>query len=329
MHFKIGAFLLLLAKGKHYLPLPFLLIVTAQSLAAEKSETAAHPTHSEVQIEAGLAWREASMRWSIASDVTGTATPNVLSALAWEDVVILDAFCGLEWRLPNHLFARVDGTLGNPVSGDMVDSDYAGDNRTQEIRRSRGKVSGQRAAQGSVEFGKYWSLGSRWQTLTALGAGFSTLEVNNEQGYLLLDVANPGKTGSFGGLDSDYNAYWTGAWARLGFYYTTRPWQASLSWTVIPQAHYDATARWNMRSDLAQPKSFDQDAGGDGERLELRLGREILPSQWVVLVVRTEQWQAEHGNDRLYRPGVNPSLTRLNDVQMENAAAGLQWMRVW
>lgn len=294
--------------------------------AAIQANGLAHP---QVELEIGGAWREAALSWDIASDPTGTVTPNVLSALDWQDVTVLDVFAGLECRLPNQLFARVDGTLGNPVSGTMTDADYAADNRQQETRRSTGKVSGQRSLQGGFALGRYWALSSRWRMQTAVGGGFSTLELNNEQGYLQFDAAHPDQTGSFAGLDSVYNAYWSGILVRAGAFYEHPQWQFGVTYSLYPNAHYDATARWNLRSDLAQPKSFDQDALGKGEQWEWRIGHEILPSHWLMLMLRTEDWQASQGDDRLYRPGRVPSLTRLNHVQLESTAWALAWQRRW
>lgn len=283
----------------------------------------------DVQLEVGGAWREAALSWDIASDPQGTQTPNVLSALAWQDVTVLDLVAALECRLPNRLFVRVDGTLGNPVSGTMTDSDYAGDNRQNEIRRSTAEVNGKRALQGAWAFGRDWQVTRHWRMQTALGAGFSTLELNNEQGYLHVDVEHPEDTGSIQGLDSDYNAYWSGLFGRVGLFREQDGWLMGGVYTVYPQAHYDASARWNLRTDLAQPKSFDQEATGDGSLIELRVGHEVMPTHWLYLSWRDESWRASNGTDRLYRSGQAPAATRLNHVKLESTAWALVWQRRW
>lgn len=283
----------------------------------------------DVRLELGGAWRDAALAWDIASDPSGVQTPNVLSALEWQDVTVLDLLAALECRLPNQLFARVEGTLGNPVSGDMRDSDYTGNNRQNEIRRSTAEVNGKRSLQGALVIGREWHLTRRWLVQTSAGAGFSTLELNNEEGYLQLDVEYPQSTGSFMGLDSDYNAYWSGLMGRLGVIYEADGWTFNTTYTRFPHAYYDALARWNLRTDLAQPKSFDQEATGTGEWLEWRIGREILPGQWLALSWRDEAWQASGGIDRLYRTGQEPALTRLNHVTFDSTAWALIWQRRW
>ena len=135
---------------------------------------------SEIELELGGAYRIAAMDWNIASDPRAVVTPNVLSALDWQDVSVLDLFYGLEARLPNHLFARVNGTLGNPAKGTMTDRDYSQNNRQGEIRRSTGSVTGQRSLQGGLTLGRYFLLGNRWQWQAAVGGTFSTLELNHE-----------------------------------------------------------------------------------------------------------------------------------------------------
>lgn len=283
----------------------------------------------DLQLEVGGAWRDASLAWDIASDSQGVQTPNVLSALEWQDVTVLDLLVALECRLPNRLFLRLDGTLGNPVSGTMIDADYAGNHRQNEIRRSTAEVNGERSLQGALALGRDWQLTRHWRLQTALGAGFSTLELNNEEGYLQVDVEHPENTGSILGLDSDYNAYWSGVLGRVGVFHEQNGWQLGTVYTVYPQAHYDATARWNLRSDLAQPKSFDQDATGDGALLEFRIGREIMPAHWLQLSWRDESWRATGGTDRLYRSGQAPALTRLNQVSLDSTAWALIWQRRW
>lgn len=283
----------------------------------------------DVQLELGGAWRDASLSWDIASDPQGVQTPNVLSALEWQDVTVLDLVAALECRLPNRLFVRVDGTLGNPVNGVMVDSDYAGNNRQNQTRRSTAEVNGKRSLQGALALGRDWLVSPRWRLQTAIGVGFSTLELNNEQGYLQTDTEHPENIGSFLGLDSDYNAYWSGLLGRLGVLYDNNGWAFSTHYTAYPQAHYDATARWNLRSDFAQPTSFEQKATGDGAVIELRVGREIMPTHWVHLVWRDESWNASDGTDRLYRTGPGPALTRLNHVALDSTAWTLVWQRRW
>ncbi len=290
---------------------------------------AAWASRSEVYVELGGGVREASLSWDIASDPTGTQTPNVLSALDWQNVTVLDVMAALEWRLPNHLFARIEGTLGNPVEGTMTDTDYSADHRSEELRRSTGAVSGERSMLGSFAAGRYWALNSRWQLQTALGVGVSTLELNNEQGYLHVDAENPADIGSIMGLDSDYNAYWSGVLARFGLVYEHPQWLFATYYSRYPQAHYDATARWNLRNDFAQPKSFDQEAVGVGEVWEWRIGREMMPAHWLLLVWRREAWYATKGDDRLYRPNQLPSLTRLNSVELDSTAWALQWQLRW
>ena len=81
--------------------------------------------------------------WNIASDITGNATPNILSELTWNDITLFEIEGEVRHEEPLdlsfvkgglHLEAAIN--VGLPISGENQDSDYNGDNRTLEFSRS-------------------------------------------------------------------------------------------------------------------------------------------------------------------------------------------------
>jgi len=118
-------------------------------------------TRGETSWEIDVGARMNDFDWNIASDITGTQTPNIISELTWDGVVLVEAGGELRHLQPMDISKFIKGGLhleagvrgGIPVSGDNQDSDYLGDNRTLEFSRSdnsgnRGYAIGASAATG-------------------------------------------------------------------------------------------------------------------------------------------------------------------------------------
>lgn len=118
---------------------------------------------NEVYFNVGV--RQTSFDWNIASDTTGTATPNILSDLTWEDINVLE-FKGGVRRLEPADIGRVRGDLlmeaelglGVTMSGDNQDSDYLGDNRAQEFSRSNNDAAEGYTANAAVALGYQFNI---------------------------------------------------------------------------------------------------------------------------------------------------------------------------
>jgi len=108
-----------------------------------------------------------TFEWNIASDTTGTATPNILSELTWRDLVMLEVNGEVRHEEPMdigrlkgglHLEANVNG--GTAIDGENQDSDFNGDNRTAEFSRTIADASGGYAVGGSAAVGyKFYMTG--------------------------------------------------------------------------------------------------------------------------------------------------------------------------
>jgi len=93
--------------------------------------------------------RQNTFDWNIASDETGAATPNILSELTWRDLTILEVEGEVRHEEPLDIYKLKGGLhleaklkLGYPITGENQDSDYFGDNRTQEFSRTIGDADG-------------------------------------------------------------------------------------------------------------------------------------------------------------------------------------------
>jgi len=83
----------------------------------------------------GAGYRVDKLNWNIASDLSGTATPNILSELTWNNLGIVQLDTGAAIEV-NRIVFKVDADYGWIVSGDNQDSDFNGNNRTLEFSRS-------------------------------------------------------------------------------------------------------------------------------------------------------------------------------------------------
>ena len=90
------------------------------------------------------AYRVDSLDWNIASDPSGTLTPNILSELTWSDLKIIDLKVEFVNRGGDNSYARGYFAYGIIMEGDNQDSDYNGDNRTLEFSRSNNSSDGRK-----------------------------------------------------------------------------------------------------------------------------------------------------------------------------------------
>jgi hypothetical protein len=85
---------------------------------------------------------------------------------------------------------------------------------------------------------------------------------------------------------------------------------------------FEAEADWNLRDDWAHPKSFQQEADGDGTVLAL-VGRYDLSARWVVdLTLEYQDWKAEDGKISFFT-NEGLKIQQLNEVNWESRTAML------
>ncbi len=259
--------------------------------------------------------------WSIAGTPQGT-DPNILSELTWDDLEIYQVQLRGMLAVGREDFPWFDTVLkgmvgyGWIVDGENQDSDYLGDNRTQEFSRSNNATDGDEVIDASVAIGPRFALARRVVTMTPL-AGYSwhRLDLNIVDGFQTIP-----STGPFPGLDSTYEATWQGPWAGVDL--ELRPFSAltlggSFAYHWLD---YDAEANWNLRPDLAHPKSFSHDA--DGEGITLRAAASLdLGRRWSVTVNYDYlDWETDPGTARVYLTTGEVPGTRLNGVNWRSQA---------
>lgn len=133
---------------------------TARAESSLKKEFKPFLTRGESTWALSAGVRRNDMDWNIATDPTGTTTPNILSELTWSDVTLLEIKGEVRHDEPldigaitGDLHLEAQATGGLTVAGDNQDSDYLGDNRTGEFSRSSNSGSEGSAFGGKLAVG--------------------------------------------------------------------------------------------------------------------------------------------------------------------------------
>lgn len=274
-------------------------------------------------------YRVDDLDWNIAGTPAGT-DPNVLSELTWEDLEIYQLRASGKLRVGRPDFpyftTYLRGSLGYGwiVDGEVQDSDYAGDDRTLEFSRSVSDNDDDDVWDLSVGLGFRFPL---WEERLAfspvVGYSYHEQNLNMTDGVQVLDPLDLFGLGPFPGLDSTYETMWRGPWAGVDFEFMP---VERLSLTGSFEYHwpdYEAEADWNLRSDLAHPKSFEHEADGEGIVLSVDAVFD-LDERWSLnLSGDYQDWETDSGDDRTFFADGSVGVTRLNEVNWESYAVML------
>jgi hypothetical protein len=302
----------------------FLAIVTAL-LSEGQGASAESIDGLEFHLDAG--YRIDELDWNISGSIDSS---NIVSELTWDDLEIYQVRGGGKLDFGNEgapFTVSLKGTVGYGwiVDGENQDSDFAGDNPTQEFSRSNNSSDDGDVFDVSAAIGPRLKVLPDKLAITPL-AGFSYHEQNltMTDGFQTLsrpeiDPRVP-PTGPFAGLDSTYETQWYGPW--IGLDVTLRPVErfmlsGSLEYHWVD---FEAQANWNLRDDFAHPKSFEHEADGDGIVLALG-GKYDLADQWAIhLNLDYQDWKAENGVIRFFSASGGDDVQRLNEVNWESHA---------
>lgn len=283
----------------------------------------ASPVHAfETRFDMDIGQRTDALRWNIASDITGEAVPNILSELTWEDVQSKQLTLAAQLTDIEGPQLRVAATYGWIYQGDNQDSDYIGDDRTQEFSRSNNDAAGDEVWDASLAFGYRLRLAGNAIYLTPL-LGFShhAQDLRMSDGNQTIPDDGP-----FSGLDSTYQTEWSGVWLGLELEAKIAPHVRSYWRAEVHKADYNAEANWNLRDDFNHPKSFEHKA--DGRGIVLSTGFYLpAPRRWSIkLSLDYQHWITDPGTDRVFFADGTTSTTRLNEVEWSSwsASAGIQ-----
>lgn len=270
-------------------------------------------------------YRRDDFDWNIAAP---GGTPNILSELTWSDLDTWTISGQLDLPIKDRWRSRVKLDLGTTLNGDNQDSDYLGNHRTLEFSRSNNNVEKGTLIDFSVGIGHTSTLLATDRATFSLTPwlGYSTHLQNLRMNDGRQTVSEPPMSlplGPFDGLDSSYDAFWHGPWVGLQGDLAlddrhTLSGQIEYHW-----ADYDAEAEWNLRTDLAQPVSFEHDADGHGINALLSWRYRAPKGPTWQLSLGHQDWQAGPGDVTVHTAGGDRLNTRLNEVNWRSTKIDL------
>ncbi|MCK4502274.1 MAG: hypothetical protein KAU22_04510, partial [Desulfuromonadales bacterium] len=246
--------------------------------------------------------------------------------------------------LKRRVLVIADVSCGNIVNGEVQDSDYATDNRTNEWSRSISDADKGFTIDVSGAVGPMleWS-NLKLSVTPLLGYGFNMQDLsmtNGEQTISRSDIRKtyfapdedgslsmPHALGEIYGLDSSYTAYWYGPWLGVMVEYQV---SEKVILSVEVEHHwieYFAEADWNLRSEFEHPVSFEHEANGTGVVLKVS-GSYAFNQHWSwSFSGNIQNWVTENGIDRIFMADGTVGKSRLNQVNWESYAltTGVQY----
>lgn len=280
----------------------------------------------ETKFDLNAGYRTDKLNWNIASDLSGTVTPNVLSELTWDTLRIAQLSGGLQLTGADGLHFRATADYGWIYAGNNQDSDYLGNNRTLEFSRTNNDASGDNVWDMSLAFGyRFRYVQDRTPTYLIPLVGYSRHAQN-----LRITSANQTipATGPVPGLNSTYQSRWQGRWIGVEFL-TDVPSDVNAYFRLEHHwADYSAEANWNLRADLEHPRSFEQDANGTGNIVSVGFLTVPKSSRWSIRVgLDYQRWTTDPGINRAYFTDGTIGATRLNSVEWKSWALSLGLQR--
>lgn len=274
----------------------------------------------------GLGVAKDDFSWNIASDMSGTQTPNIMSELTWSDLYSIEFKFFIDYFSVTRLYFGFDAGINYVVAGDNQDSDYLGDYRTEEFSRSNNDSGSGDGKQINFRLGYRFGGLPQFKSVThaiipTIGYQFHDRKRRMKDG--IQTIATPDLTpplGPISGLDSSYEytmdgptigikyIYDNGNKTRIAFDYNRH----------FPT--YKAKANWNLREDFAHPVSFTQRADGVGDLFTIDFITKPTPETVMNLEINYFVWDIEPGEDVTNYTNGTTIRTRLNNVSIESTS---------
>jgi hypothetical protein len=256
-------------------------------------------------------------RWSVAGNSVGQ-NPNVLSELTWSDIESVqlnasaDTTFGADFRLQGML------SYGSIHNGQVQDSDYFGNNRTNEVSRAVADSDGDDLMDINLSFGKRFVVtDAESTTITPLvGISYHTQDFVITNGKQQIDTLGGTAGQPLSGLNSTYETEWWSTY--LGFQIDHQ----GKAWDVYGRVEYHSIdfkgeADWNLRADYAHPRSFKQEADGSGPTYLIGARYQFNPNWSFSANVKWWNWDSDNGDSTTYLANGQTIGTHLNTAQWE------------
>ncbi len=276
-------------------------------------------------IETGA--ENASFKWSIASALDQNTTPNILSELSYDSLIIRKQRFFLTLQRDQQWRYHVSSEFGLIDDGVIRDSDYDGNHRTGEYSRSLSDAKGSKIYELDAIIGYNIINQLNFNVEAQFGFSWKHQSFRKREGEQV--ISSPGRTlspGSIEGLDSRYAAHWFGPSIGVQPRFTYGKHEFSFTQHFYLSQYY-AEADWNLRSDFAHPKSFEHNANGYGSSTKIAYLWSYNEHLDLNLNVQWENWRTKDGTDTLFFANGSSVDTRLNETRWktQGISVGLDW----
>lgn len=320
-----------------------ILSIVLALVAAISSPIAMGEDSNRSAFELGVKQTSDDLHWNIASDLSGTVTPNVLSELQYFDIAVSHVYAKGELVFFDRLSIGGMFDYGTITDGDSIDSDYFGNNRTNVFSISNADVDGDNTTEAILSVGWHFNFGFeipvwRMRDENRMMALASNIRITPNVGYLRqtqdIRVVNGVQVfpdlGPFPGLNTQYDSVWSGAFAGVsGQFDIAGPLSLTFDFKYVPGLAFRSEAVWNLRADFRQDPSFRQSAEGNGKTLDVGLswafGRDR--SKVVTLGYTDTVFDATDGVDETFFSDGDIIAIRLNHVARRSHgwSLGFNW----
>lgn len=283
------------------------------------------------QIAPYIELSKADLVWSVAAGPGLNYSPNVLSELSFEDLKARGGGFTISHinKLNDKVAFYIEGDIASSdiSTGSARDSDYFGDNRTEEFSRSYSKTKGDglKKKLGAMGFKYRWMSNRGHYVSVLIGMSDFQYDINMKDGVQYIPIESRGI--QLTGLDSTYDSIFKSEFIALmsehAFPFGTLGLRIEQHKT-----EFDAKANWNLRQDLAHPISFAQTGEGDGYVVVLGYSYAINTSWDVYLNIVKRNYVISDAYDHIFMREGSSVVTRLNEVDYEDysSQAGFRYI---
>jgi hypothetical protein len=197
-------------------------------------------------------YQKENFRWSIAGNSHGQ-NPNIKSELIWKNLQGPGIEAAAGWNFWKQFFLEINYKRSTVRNGSATDTDYSGDDRTDQDVSSSLLSNHGKVMSGSFSLGYKVLQLKRFYMMPMVGYVLhkQTLYLNDNEGFKLANE-----------LNSSYKTTWNGLMFRL----KSELWVAEkLSVNVsaaYQQLNYKAQADWDLVDEFEHPVSFEHEAYG-------------------------------------------------------------------
>lgn len=285
---------------------------------------ASNCSFASVELGAALGQQYDELNWSIA-ELDGD--PNIVSELSWTELRS-NTLNGYVTLREQRFSLRAEFTTGTIVAGKNQDSDYGADDRQCEFSRSNNDADSGSVSRLQLQVGFDFNdlLGAR-SVITPYAMYLQReLGLKMTDGNQTLSNAScvppdinftPPDTGPIDGLNSSYDAEWSGFAVGVSVQKTLPQGLRIGAAATGAAVDYTGKGNWNLRSDFSHPVSFRQLSEGTGTEFSGFAEYRATPKLLLSLRVMRYIWNADAGTSTYYFTNGMRVSTRLNGVNWD------------